>query len=263
MLVSLFVRINNYQGELKMNLKDKVAIVTGGASGIGLATVKAFAEKGAKVVIADFNVEGGKKVEQEFKNEGHDVLFVSVDTGNESAVESLVLDAVKTYGKLDIMINNAGIGNAAKTHELSYEDYHNVIRVNQDGVFFGMKHAIKEMLKTGGGAIVNTASILGVVGEPGALAYNASKHAVIGMTKSASLQYAAKGIRVNAIAPGYIETGLVNKEALGSFYDGLVAKHPLGRLGEPKEIAHAIVFLVENEFVTGSTVLVDGGYTAQ
>ena len=246
-----------------MNLKDKVAIVTGGASGIGLATVKAFAEKGAKVVIADFNVEGGKKVEQEFKNEGHDVLFVSVDTGNESAVESLVLDAVKTYGKLDIMINNAGIGNAAKTHELSYEDYHNVIRVNQDGVFFGMKHAIKEMLKTGGGAIVNTASILGVVGEPGALAYNASKHAVIGMTKSASLQYAAKGIRVNAIAPGYIETGLVNKEALGSFYDGLVAKHPLGRLGEPKEIAHAIVFLVENEFVTGSTVLVDGGYTAQ
>ena len=263
MLVSLFVRINNYQGELKMNLKDKVAIVTGGASGIGLATVKAFAEKGAKVVIADFNVEGGKKVEQEFKNEGHDVLFVSVDTGNESAVESFVLDAVKTYGKLDIMINNAGIGNAAKTHELSYEDYHNVIRVNQDGVFFGMKHAIKEMLKTGGGAIVNTASILGVVGEPGALAYNASKHAVIGMTKSASLQYAAKGIRVNAIAPGYIETGLVNKEALGSFYDGLVAKHPLGRLGEPKEIAHAIVFLVENEFVTGSTVLVDGGYTAQ
>mgnify|MGYP003470106723 FL=1 len=263
MLVSLFVRINNYQGELKMNLKDKVAIVTGGASGIGLATVKAFAEKGAKVVIADFNVEGGKKVEQEFKNEGHDVLFVSVDTGNESAVESLVLDAVKTYGKLDIMINNAGIGNAAKTHELSYEDYHNVIRVNQDGVFFGMKHAIKEMLKTGGGAIVNTASILGVVGEPGALAYNASKHAVIGMTKSASLQYAAKRIRVNAIAPGYIETGLVNKEALGSFYDGLVAKHPLGRLGEPKEIAHAIVFLVENEFVTGSTVLVDGGYTAQ
>ena len=246
-----------------MNLKDKVAIVTGGASGIGLATVKAFAEKGAKVVIADFNVEGGKKVEQEFKNEGHDVLFVSVDTGNESAVESLVLDAVKTYGKLDIMINNAGIGNAAKTHELSYEDYHNVIRVNQDGVFFGMKHAIKEMLKTGGGAIVNTASILGVVGEPGALAYNASKHAVIGMTKSASLQYAAKRIRVNAIAPGYIETGLVNKEALGSFYDGLVAKHPLGRLGEPKEIAHAIVFLVENEFVTGSTVLVDGGYTAQ
>ena len=126
-----------------------------------------------------------------------------------------------------------------------------------------MKHAIKEMLKTGGGAIVNTASILGVVGEPGALAYNASKHAVIGMTKSASLQYAARGIRINAIAPGYIETGLVNKEALGSFYDGLVAKHPLGRLGEPKEIAHAIVFLVENEFVTGSTVLVDGGYTAQ
>lgn len=246
-----------------MNLKDKVAIVTGGASGIGLATVKAFAEKGAKVVIADFNVESGKKVEQELKDEGYDVLFFPVDTGNEAAVESLVQAAVKTYGKLDIMINNAGIGNAAKTHELSYEDYHNVIRVNQDGVFFGMKHAIKEMLKTGGGAIVNTASILGVVGEPGALAYNASKHAVIGMTKSASLQYAARGIRINAIAPGYIETGLVNKEALGSFYDGLVAKHPLGRLGEPKEIAHAIVFLVENEFVTGSTVFVDGGYTAQ
>ncbi|MBD3108679.1 glucose 1-dehydrogenase [Bacillus sp. AGMB 02131] len=246
-----------------MNLKDKVAIVTGGASGIGLATVKAFAVKGVKVVIADYNVEGGKEVEQALKNEGHDMLFVSVDAGDEADVESLVQDTVKAYGQLDIIINNAGIGSLAETHTLSYEDYHKVIRINQDGVFFGMKHAIKEMLKNGGGAIVNTASILGAVGEPSALAYNASKHAVIGMTKSASLQYAAKGIRVNAIAPGYIETGLVNKESLGPFYDGLIAKHPLGRLGTSEEVAHAVVFLVENEFVTGSTVFVDGGYTAQ
>lgn len=244
-------------------INGKVAVVTGGASGIGLATVKAFADKGAKVVIADFNADGGKSVEAELKEQGNDVLFVQVDAGNEDSVANLVAETVKHYGKLDVMVNNAGIGTLAETHELSYEDYHKVIRVNQDGVFFGIKHAVKEMLQTGGGVIVNTASILGSVGEAGAFAYNASKGAVNLMTKSAALQYADRNIRVNAVAPGYIETALVNKESLGDFYDGLVARHPIGRLGRADEIAHAICFLVENEFVTGTTVLVDGGYTAQ
>ncbi|MDP4087522.1 MAG: SDR family oxidoreductase, partial [Bacillota bacterium] len=158
---------------------------------------------------------------------------------------------------------NAGVGVLASTHELTFDDYNNVIKVNQNGVFFGAKYAIREMLKTGGGSIVNTASILSHVGQAGAFAYNASKGAVNILTKSLALEYAAQNIRVNAVCPGYVETGMVNKEALGEFYDGLVAQHPVGRLGRPEEIAHAIVFLCENEFMTGSSLIIDGGYTAQ
>src|SRR5690606_17462735 len=218
------------------DLKDKVAIVTGGASGIGLATVKAFINKGAKVVIADYNEDGGKSVETDLKSSGADVTFIYVNAAEEKSVENLVQKTVKTYGRLDIMVNNAGIGVLAETHELSYEDYHKVIAINQDGVFYGAKYAIREMLKTGGGSIVNTASILGHVGEAGAFAYNASKGAVNILTKSLALEYADKNIRVNAVCPGYVESGMVNKEALGDFYDGLVARHPIGRLGTADEI---------------------------
>lgn len=245
------------------NLNGKVAIVTGGASGIGLATVKAFAEKGAKVVLADFNEQAGKAEEETLKAEGLEVLFVQVDAGKEESVKSLVAKTVETYGKLDIIVNNAGIGALGEMHELTYEDYQRVIRVNQDGVFFGTKYAVQEFLKTGGGVVLNTSSILGLVAEAGAYPYVASKHAVVGMTKSAALQYASRNIRVNAVSPGYIESGMVNKEALGDFYEGLVARHPIGRLGDPSEIAHAFVFLAENDFITGSVIAVDGGYTAQ
>lgn len=244
-------------------LSGKVAIVTGGASGIGLATVKAFVDKGAKVVIADFNEQGGKAVEGELKANGAEVFFVQVNVGDENSVKNLVAETVKKYGRVDVLVNNAGVGTLASTHDLSYEDYKRVIAINQDGVFFGIKYAAREMLKTGGGSIVNTASILGHVGEAGAFAYNASKGAVNIMTKSAALEYASKNIRVNAVCPGYVESGMVNKEALGEFYDGLVARHPIGRLGRPEEIAHAIVFLSENDFVTGSSLMVDGGFTAQ
>lgn len=245
------------------NLNGKVAIVTGGASGIGLATVEAFVEKGVQVAIADFNEQAGKLVEKRLLEKGADVLFIHVNTADEESVKNLVSETVKNYGKLDIMVNNAGIGTLAVTHEMSFEEYNRVISVNQHGVFFGSKYAITEMLKTGGGAIVNTASILGHVGEAGAFAYNASKGAVAVFTKSLALEYASKNIRVNAVCPGYIETGMVNKEALGDFYDGLVARHPIGRLGRAEEVAHAIVFLCENDFVTGSSLFVDGGYTAQ
>ena len=245
------------------NLNNKIVIVTGGASGIGLATVKAFAEKGAKVVLADFNEQAGKAKEEELKAEGFEVLFVQVDAGNEESVKNLVAITVETYGKLDIIVNNAGIGALGEMHELSYEDYQRVIRVNQDGVFFGTKYAVQEFLKTGGGVVLNTSSILGLVAEAGAYPYVASKHAVVGMTKSSALQYASRNIRVNAVSPGYIESGMVNKEALGEFYEGLVARHPIGRLGDPSEIAHAFVFLAENDFVTGAVIAVDGGYTAQ
>lgn len=245
------------------NLNGKIAIVTGGASGIGLATVKAFAEKGAKVGLADFNELAGKAKEEELKSEGFEVLFVQVDAGNEDSVKNLVAITVEKYGKLDIIVNNAGIGALGEMHELTYEEYQRVIRVNQDGVFFGTKYAVQEFLKTGGGVVLNTSSILGLVAEAGAYPYVASKHAVVGMTKSSALQYASRNIRVNALSPGYIESGMVNKEALGEFYNGLVARHPIGRLGDPSEIAHAFVFLAENDFVTGTVIAVDGGYTAQ
>ncbi len=245
-----------------MNLKDKVAVITGGASGIGFASAKAFLEKSANVVIGDYNEEAGKNAEKELSEYG-DVLFVAADVSKEEDVKNLISQAVEKFGRLDVMFNNAGIGIQGMTHELSYEDYKKVININQDGVFFGSKHAIPEMKKAGGGAIINTASILGSVGEPTAFAYNASKGAVNLMTKSVALQYAQDRIRVNAVAPGYVESGMVSKEALGDYYDSLVGKHPIGRLGEPEEIAHAVIFLAENEFTTGTTLLVDGGYTAQ
>ncbi len=149
------------------------------------------------------------------------------------------------------------------THELSYEDYRKVIAINQDGIFLASKYAIQEMLKSGGGVIINTSSVLGFVAQPGAFSYNASKGAVNTLTKSLAVEYGDKNIRVNAVNPGFVESGMVNKEALGDFYDSLVAKHPIGRLGKADEIAHAIVFLTENDFVTGETLVVDGGYLAQ
>ncbi|TSI10990.1 SDR family NAD(P)-dependent oxidoreductase [Lysinibacillus sp. BW-2-10] len=245
------------------NLQDKVAIVTGGSSGIGLATVKAFVAKGAKVILSDINVEGGNQHVAAIRETGGEVTFFEANVADESAVQALVQFAVDTYGKLDIIVNNAGIGVLAETHQLSYEDYHRVIRINQDSIFYGSKYAIQEFLKTGtGGAIVNVASILGTVGQAGAFAYNASKGAANLMTKSLAAEYSSRNIRINSVCPGYVESGMVNKEALGDYYDGLVAQHPIGRLGQPDEIAHAIVFLCENEFTTGANLLVDGGYTS-
>ncbi|MBY0215053.1 MULTISPECIES: SDR family NAD(P)-dependent oxidoreductase [Paenibacillus] len=246
------------------NLKDKVAIITGGASGIGLATVKAFLDKGSKVVIADYNEEHGKAAEQELKQTYSDnVVFIKVNVADEKQVENLVTETVKQFGKLDVIFNNAGIGVQKPSHELTDEEYKRVIAINQDGVFYGAKYAIREMLKTGGGSVISTSSILGSVGEPTSMPYAASKGAVNQITKSLALEYADRNIRVNAVAPGFVESGMVNKEALGEFYDSLVAKHPLGRLGNPEEIAHAVVFLAENDFVTGTTVFVDGGYLAK
>lgn len=245
-----------------INLNGKSVIVTGGASGIGLATVQAFADKGSKVVIADFNEQGGQALEKKLKEQGKDVFFVKVDVSDEQSVENMIAETVRAFGRVDVLVNNAGFGNMKSSHERTYEDYLRIVAVNQGGVFLGSKHAIKEMLKTGGGSIINTASILGFVAQEGALPYNAAKGAVNIMTKSLAVEYASQNIRVNAVAPGFVESGAVNKEALGDFYDGLVAKHPIGRLGKPEEIAHAIVFLAENEFITGTTIMVDGGYTA-
>lgn len=243
-------------------LKGKVAVITGGASGIGLATVEAFLKKGSKVVLSDYDVESGEKQVDRLKDMG-EVIFIKADVSKEEDVKSLVEQTVESFGSIDVIFNNAGIGAQGETHELTYEDYSKVIKINQDGVFFGSKYAVQKMRENGGGVVINTASILGVVGEPTAFAYNASKGAVVMMTKSLALQYAKDNIRCAAIAPGYVESGMVNKEALGDYYDNLVDKHPVGRLGQPEEIAHAAIFIAENEFLTGITLLVDGGYTAQ
>ncbi|WKA54595.1 SDR family NAD(P)-dependent oxidoreductase [Planococcus shixiaomingii] len=247
-----------------MDLAGKVAVVTGAASGIGLATAKALAEKGAKVVVADINEEGGEAAAKELQDNGKESAFVKFDAAQEDSVANLVARTVNQFGRIDVMVNNAGIRSLSETHMLSFEDYRKVIAVNQDGVFFGSKHAIREMLKTGGGVIINTASILGSVGEASAFAVSASKGAVNLMTKSLALQYADKNIRVNAVGPGFIETGMTNRSTMDpELYAKAVAKHPIGRLGQPEEVAHAIVFLCENDFVTGTTLMVDGGYTAQ
>lgn len=247
-----------------MDIAGKVAVVTGAASGIGLATAKALVAKGAKVVIADIHAEGGRAAAKELQDTGTEVEFIEFDAAQEDSVANLIARTIEAFGRIDIMVNNAGVRALSETHLLSYEDYQKVIAVNQDGVFFGSKHAIREMLKTGGGAIVNTASILGTVGEARAFAVSASKGAVNLMTKSLALQYADKNIRVNAVSPGYIETAMSNRSTLSpEAYEKAVAKHPIGRLGQPEEVAHAIVFLCENEFVTGATIMVDGGYTAQ
>ncbi len=243
-------------------LKNKVAIVTGGASGIGYATVKAFLEKGMKVVLSDYNTEGGEKATQELSEYG-EVIFMFANVAKEEDVKSLVEKTVEKYGRLDVIFSNAGIGAMGPTEELSTEDYSNVIKINQDSIFFGAKYAVPEMRKVGGGAIINNASILGLVGQAQTLAYNASKGAVNLMTKSLAIEYAPENIRVNSVCPGYVESGMVNREALGDFYDILVDKHPVGRLGVADEIAHSVVFLAENTFATGVNLPVDGGFTAQ
>lgn len=205
----------------------------------------------------------GQAETDKLKNDGAEVMFVKADVSNEDQVKHLISETVKQFGQIDILFNNAGIGVLGETHKMTYDEYRKVIAINQDGVFFGAKYAITEMLNTGGGVIINTSSILGSVGEPGAFPYNASKGAVNLMTKSLALQYADRGIRVNSVCPGYVDSGMVNKEALGDFYNKLIDKHPVGRLGKADEIAHAVIFLCENEFVTGQNILVDGGYTAQ
>lgn len=244
-------------------LENKVVVITGGASGIGLATVEAFLDKGAKVVLSDYNAEEGKKQADRLQDKG-EVIFIQADVSKEEDVKSLFEQSAEKFGSIDVVFNNAGIGAASETHQLSYEDYSRVIKINQDGVFFGSKYGVQHMLESGGGVIINCASILAFAGEPTAFAYNAAKGAVRIMTKSLALQYAENNIRCAAVAPGYVDSGMVNKEVMGEeVYNGLLEKHPIGRLGHPEEIAHAAIFIAENQFVTGTTILVDGGYTAQ
>ena len=251
-------------------LDGKVALVTGGASGIGRATALTFAREGAKLVIADMNEDGGQQTVHLITEKGGAAIFAQVDVSSAREVEAMLSTTIEIYGRIDCAHNNAGIGSRprAPLHECTEETWDRVLSVNLKGVWLCMKYEIIQMLKQGGGTIVNTASIMGLVGSwSGTVAYNASKHGVVGLTKTAALEYAQQGIRVNAVCPGYIRTPLIESALTSSpeLEAQIVARHPVGRMGRPEEIAEAVVWLCSDaaSFVTGHTMTVDGGYVAQ
>jgi NAD(P)-dependent dehydrogenase (short-subunit alcohol dehydrogenase family) len=253
------------------SFEGKTALVTGGAAGIGRATAQAFAARGANVVIGDVNVEGAEETAQLIADAGGQAFFHKTDVTDSQVVASLVNSAVERYGSLDFAFNNAGIeGDLAPVQEYSEEMWARVLNINLTSVFLCMKHEIPQMLRQGRGAIVNTASILGLVGFATTPAYTASKHGVVGLTKVAALECAQQGIRVNAVCPGWIETPMVMERGVraGSdpeMYEQLKAAHPVGRLGRPEEIAEAAVWLCSDaaSFVTGQAIPVEGGYTSR
>lgn len=242
----------------------KVALVTGAGSGIGEATALLYAAHGAKVIVSDVNDQGGNETAEAIRKNGGDAQFVRCDVSKAAECEKLVNATVKAYGRLDAACNNAGIG--GEQHliaDMSLEGFDKVIAINLSSVFYCMKYQIPAMLKNGGGAIVNMASILGQVGFAYSAGYVAAKHGVVGLTQNAGLEYSAQGIRVNAVGPGFIDTPLL-KEADPQMKAGLVAKHPIGRLGRAEEVAEIVIWLSSEKasFVTGAYYPVDGGYLA-
>jgi NAD(P)-dependent dehydrogenase (short-subunit alcohol dehydrogenase family) len=242
-------------------IADRVAIVTGGASGIGKATAELFAQEGAKVVIGDLPNSEGEKIAKEIGG-----MFVATDVREAKAVEKLVRAACDKFGGLDIMFNNAGIGVTSSLVDHTEELYSNTIRIDLDGVFWGLKFGGKVMLAQKRGSIINTASVAGIRGSVGLSAYNAAKHGVVGLTRNAALEFAPAGVRVNCICPGIIDTPLVAR-AFGSteeIRESMHRFHPLGRMGKPIEIAKCVLFLASDDasFVTGHALVIDGGITA-
>ena len=244
--------------------QDKVVLITGGTSGIGRATAVAFAREGASVVITGRRAEEGNRTLELVQAAGREGLFVRADVSKAADVESTLATLLARFGRLDVAFNNAGVEDAAAPfHEQTVENYDRVMGINVKGLWLSMQAEIRQMLKQGGGAIVNTSSIGGLIAITGNATYVATKHAVIGFTKAAALEYAKQGIRVNAVAPAAIDTEMVQRFATEqAVRDKLAAAHPIGRMGQPEEVAEAVLWLASPaaSFVTGHTLVVDGGY---
>lgn len=245
---------------------DKTVLVTGGASGIGEAVALQLGREGAHVAVADIDLAAAEAVAQKVVDAGGSAHATTVDVGDPEAVKAMVEWTVKTFGHLHGAVNNAGIGGpSALPEDIDIAEYHKLMDVNLHSVFYGIKYQAPEIVKSGGGSIVNTSSILGLVGEVGVLPYVTSKHALVGMTKASALAYASQGVRVNSVHPGYINTPLLENNLEPEAIAGLTSLHPIGRLGEAEEVAEVVCFLLSDRssFVTGSQYVVDGGYVTR
>ena len=248
------------------DFNGKVAAVTGAGSGIGAAIAQELATRGARVMVADIDADAADRIARGINHAGGSAMSTTVDVADAAAFEQMVKAAVSTFGALHLAVNNAGIGGAqANIADYALDDWHKVIDVNLNGVFYGMKYQIAAMLNSGGGAIVNISSILGSVGWSGSSAYVTAKHGLVGLTKTAAIEYAPQGIRVNAVGPAFIDTPLLSKNLDEETLGQLAGLHPVGRLGTPEEVSALTCFLLSDRasFITGSYHLVDGGYTSR
>ncbi len=250
-----------------MRLENRVALISGGARGMGAAEATLFAREGAKVVIGDVLEDEGRQTEDQINESGGECLFVHLDVTSEANWQDAIATTVARFGKLDILVNNAGIFPVVNLEDTSEEVWDKVMEINAKGVFLGTKHDIPEMRKAGGGSIVNISSIAGLIGSRTAAAYGASKGAVRIFTKSTAVQYAAEGIRANSVHPGIIETPMTTPNILlgQEQRDNQITRTPLGRIGTAGDVASGVLFLASDEssFMTGSELVIDGGLTAQ